>query len=184
MCTCRGRDVIGTKSASGLSFVQLQHSWLTVLNPCPIRTGCLKYNSKVEKSTLSFSYIIHQVAITSVDRTVYPRRPCVLPASAKVKVTLPPDWTLSALSVFLQPLNFYMYAACYRPWGLAKKGELRAERLDEYQVSCDWHERIDKSGKEETGVIESSRWVPIGWLWCSLLNFCNLSGLKLEALMI
>lgn len=59
--------------ASGLSFVQSQHSQLC-------QPGCFKWN-KVEKSTVSLSYIIHQVAITAADRTVYPTRPCVLSTS-------------------------------------------------------------------------------------------------------
>ena len=63
------------------------------LTPCPCQPGCFKCR-KAEKSTVSLSYAVHQVDITAADRTVYPRRPCVLPASAEVSVTLPPDWTL------------------------------------------------------------------------------------------
>lgn len=130
-------------TASGLSFTCLQHSWLPFLNPRLCQPGCFKCK-KVEKATVSLSYIIHQVAITAADRTVYPRRPCVLPASAEVRLTLPPDWTLAALTVVPQPLNIYVCAACCRPWGLTKRRKLRK---DKYQVSFDWNER--RGGEKE-----------------------------------
>lgn len=126
-------------TASDLSLASLQHNWLPFLNICLCQRGCFK---KVEKSTVSLSYIIHQVAITAADRKVYPRRPCVLPASAKVRVTVPPDWTLSA-----QPLNILVCTACCRPWGLTERREWRTD--------------------VKRGVWDSPGWL---WMWHSLPN--------------
>lgn len=135
-----GELVIDTKRSNSIrSVTSVQHNWLLFLNICLCQRGCFK---KVEKSTVSLSYIIHQVAITAADRKVYPSRPCVLPASAKVRVTVPPDWTLSA-----QPLNISVCTACCRPWGFTERRE--------------W--RIDV----KRGVWDSPGWL---WLWHSLLN--------------
>lgn len=98
--------------------------------------------------------VIHQVA--STDRTAFPTRPCVLPAAVEVKVTLLPDWTVTAPTVFLQHENIYVCAECARPWGLTKRGEGVGSRRDAYQIKCDWNYRRERkkkaSGETHLGV--------------------------------
>ncbi len=90
--------------------------------------------SQVDSSArrLSLSYIIHQVAITAADRTVYPSRPCVLPASVEVSVTLLPDWT-SFRSTCGPSATIYAGTAGL---GILQRGE-SLEEMREYQVSSD-----------------------------------------------
>lgn len=131
---------------SGLSFVLLHNSGLPSLYPCPCQPGCFKFK-RVEKFTVSLSCVIHQAVSTAADRTVYPRRPCALPASAGVKVTFPPEWALCPDCVPSAELDINLCAACRLLLGLMARVE---DIWNEYHVSFDWNEKR-KEGRREDG---------------------------------